>query len=97
MQKNIKSNDNNIISNNLLKFSKNTITNKITKKYESFNVIPETRDSIYQATGIEELEKEYGGQIYISPFEIKKIVNEELDKRLEHCKKKRLMKIDNSI
>ncbi len=47
--KNTKSKDNNTISNNLLKFPKKT-NKKNTKKYESFNVVSETGDSIYCAT-----------------------------------------------
>lgn len=80
MKKNKKPNDNNTTSNNLLKFPKK-ITNKNSKKFEPFNVVSETGDSIYPATQIEELEQEGGGQVYISLSEIRKIINEELDKR----------------
>lgn len=51
------------------------------KKYESFNIVSETGDSIYSATQIEELKQEGGEQVYISLSGIRKIVNEELDKR----------------
>jgi hypothetical protein len=59
--KNTKRKDNNTISNNLLKFPKK-ITNNDTKKYESFNVVSETGDSIYYATPFEE---QIGGQIFV--------------------------------
>lgn len=51
------------------------------KNYELFNGVSKTGDSIYPATQIEELEQEGGGQVHISLSEIRKILNEELDKR----------------
>ena len=81
MGKHTKPKDNNNNISNNLKFP-NKINNKNSKTFEPFNVVSETGDSIYPATQIEELEQEGGGQVYISLSGIRKIVNEELDKRL---------------
>lgn len=72
-----------------------TTTNKIRpKNYELFNVVSENGDSIYSLP-FEELPtvEERGGQVYISLSEIRKIVNEELDKKKK--KKKRFRSSDN--
>jgi hypothetical protein len=69
-----------------------SITNNNKKiKYEDWNIVSNDGDSIY-ALPIEQLE---GGQIYVSEDKIRDIVNEELDKRLGHCKKIRFDDDDN--
>ena len=78
MKQNTKPRDNNIISNNFKKFPKK-ITNRTTKKYESFNAVPETGDSIYspQYEGAIKLD---GGQMYVAEDKIREIVKDELTK-----------------
>ena len=58
---------------NNLKFP-NKITNKNTQKYESFNVVSETGDSIYSPP-FEQLPR---GQIFYSESIIREIVRQEL-------------------
>ncbi|MGE5634464.1 MAG: hypothetical protein ACM3VV_04485 [Deltaproteobacteria bacterium] len=76
--KNTKPKDNNTISNNLLKFPKK-ITNNDTKKYESFNVLSETGDSIYGLL----FEEQIGGQIFVAESKIEEIVNRIIDRGLD--------------
>jgi len=80
--KNTKSKDNNTISNNLLKFPKK-ITNNDTKKYESFNIVSETGDSIYSPP-FEELTiaEESEGQVFISMDKMEDFVNQLIQHRL---------------
>ena len=52
-----------------------------TKKFELFNIVSETGDSIYTVP-MEESATIGEGQIYVSLSEIKKIINEELERRL---------------
>ena len=76
MGENTKSKDtNNNISNNL-KFP-NKITNKNTQKYESFNVVSETGDSIYYVASPFE-EQIVGGQIFVAESITRETVRQEL-------------------
>ena len=78
MGKNMKPKDNNTTSNNLLKFPKK-ITNKNRKKYELFNAVSETGDSIYSPQ-YEEVIKLDGGLMYVAEDKIREIVKDELTK-----------------
>ena len=80
MGKNMKPKDNNTISNNLLKFPKK-ITNNDTKKYESFNIVSETGDSIYSLP-FEELTNSED-KVFISVDKLNEIVQKELKKHLD--------------
>ena len=65
--------------NNTTSFDINSTTVNTTK-FELFNIVSETRDSIYTVP-IEESATIGEGQVYVSLSEIKKIVNEELERR----------------
>jgi len=56
-------------------------TNTAYNKYEAFNIVTDDRDSIY-APSIEELAPVEKGQVFISEEWVRKIIQEELDKRL---------------
>ena len=60
---------------------------ELKSKYEIINKVSETGDSIYSYT-TDDIMTKGKEQIFISLSEIKKIVNEELDKRLEFSFKK---------
>ena len=77
-KKKIFENDTNNIHN---RFSKKSIKKSTKKKYEYLNIVSETRDSIYTVP-MEESATIGEGQVYISLSEIKRIVNEELERRL---------------
>jgi hypothetical protein len=71
-------------------YNKNDSSNKVKKEnltpetnieYELFNIVSENGDSIYSLP-TDKIMEVGSGQVYISLSEIKKIVNEELDKRL---------------
>ena len=68
----------------ILDFESSQKVNNNTKKYELINVVSETGDSIYTIPSINRLAciVGEGEEIYISLLEIRKIINEELDKRL---------------
>lgn len=52
-------------------------------EYESFNIVSENGDSIYSIpTSYDGTVEKRSGQVYALISEIRKIVNEELDKRL---------------
>ena len=76
-------NNNNNISNNLK--LPNKISNKNSKKFEPFNVVSETGDSIYSPQ-YEEFTTLYNNgykcQIFISESAIEEIVNRIIDQRL---------------
>ncbi len=78
--KNTKPKNNNTTSNNLLKLPKK-ITNKNRKKYESFNVVSETGDSIYSPQ-YEEFATLDGGQVFVLEIAIEELVNRIIDQRL---------------
>lgn len=58
------------------------------KKYETFNVVSETGDSIYSSLS-KELPVKEKGQVFISEDKIEEIVQEKLDKRLGAIKQEK--------
>ena len=68
MKKNKKPKDNNIRSNNLLKFPKKITNKNRRKKYEPFNIVSKTGDSIYTPliTSASPSKVKQGGQVYIN-------------------------------
>lgn len=72
-------------SNNSNNKNNNSRINNNNNKYESFNIVSETGDSIFDASTIEESIIKMngdGGQIFVAEDKIREIVKEELDKRL---------------
>ena len=63
------------------KLKEENITSETNIGYELFNIVSENGDSIYSLPN-EDVMSEEKGQVYVSLSKIRKIVNEELDKRV---------------